>query len=136
MLLRKNVTYETEVNVSVTATGATTDAALLAEAITNVGMNGVSAEVNAQNKVVIKHSEGGEIKFTDTDGGLDLQDFAPICKCNKRYSKSYYSKRWHMTVTQVPSNYISNWKVLTYTASDSAVTQLSNRLSTLGIVRC
>ena len=55
MLQRKVQLTSAEDTVTFTATGATTDAALLAEAITNVNMNGVSAEVNTQNKVVIKH---------------------------------------------------------------------------------
>ena len=59
---------------SFTATGATTDAALLAEAITNVNMNGVSAEVNAQNKVVIKHSKAVKLNLLTQMADLLLQD--------------------------------------------------------------
>ena len=122
---KNQATYETEVNVSFTATGATTDAALLAEAITNIGMNGVSAEVNAQNKVVIKHSEGGEIKFTDTDGGLTLAGFAPFVSATSGTANLYYQDGTDGDTNPLQLQ-ASNWKVLTYTASDSAVTQLAS----------
>ena len=121
---KNQASYENEVNVSFTATGATTDAALLAEAITNINMNGVSAEVNAQNKVVIKHSEGGEIKFTDTDGGLTSAGFAPYVSATSGTPNLYYQDGTDGDTSPLQLQ-ASNWKVLTYTASDSAVTQLA-----------
>ena len=121
---KNQATYENEVNVSFTATGATTDAALLAEAITNINMNGVSAEVNAQNKVVIKHSEGGEIKFTDTDGGLTDAGFAPYVSETSGTANLYYQDGTDGDTSPLKLQ-ASNWKVLTYTASESAVTQLA-----------
>ena len=121
---KNSANYETEVMVSFTATGATTDAGLLATAITNAGMNGVSAEVNAQNKVVIKHSEGGEIKFTDTDGGLTSAGFAPYVSATSGTANLYYQDGTDGDTSPLQLQ-ASNWKVLTYTASDSAVTALA-----------
>ena len=120
------LTFESEATVGFTATGATTDAALLAEAITNQGMNGVSAEVNAQNKVIIKHSEGGEIKFTDTDGALTAAGFAPFVSATSGTANLYYQDGTDNTTSPLRLQ-ASSWKVLVYTASNSAVTQLATQ---------
>ncbi len=123
---KNQATYESEVNVSFVATGATTDATLMAEAITNIGMHGVSAEVNAQNKVVIKHSEGGEIKFTDTDGALTSAGFAAFVSATSGTPNLYYQDGTDGDTNPLQLQ-ASNWKVLTYTASNSAVTQLASQ---------
>ena len=123
---KNQATYESEVNVSFVATGATTDATLMAEAITNIGMHGVSAEVNAQNKVVIKHSEGGEIKFTDTDGALTSAGFAAFVSTTSGTPNLYYQDGTDGDTNPLQLQ-ASNWKVLTYTASNSAVTQLASQ---------
>ena len=125
-MLQRKVRYVAEDTVTFTATGATTDAALLAEAITNVNMNGVSAEVNTQNKVVIKHSEGGEIKFTDTDGALTNAGFAAYVSATSGTPNLYYQDGTDGNTNPLQLQ-ASNWKVLTYTASDSAVTALATQ---------
>lgn len=53
--------------VTGTYTGATSDAGILASAINDANIENVSATVNAQNKVVISHALGGEMRFVDTD---------------------------------------------------------------------
>jgi hypothetical protein len=119
-----SATYETEVTVTFTATGATTDAALMAAEITNSNVNGVSAEVNAQNKVVIKHSEGGEIKFTDTSGVLTAAGFSAYVSATSGSANLYHQDGTDNSTSPLQLQ-ASNWKILTYTASASAVTALA-----------
>ena len=123
---KNQLTFESAVELTFAATGATTDAALMAAAITNIGMHGVSAEVNAQNKVVIKHSEGGEIKFTDTDGALTAAGFAPYVSATSGTPCLYYQDGTDGTTSPLQLQ-ATNWEILTYTASASAVTALATQ---------
>ena len=47
--------------LSITATGAASDADLIADAINAAGFTNVVASVDASNRVVIEHNDGGEI---------------------------------------------------------------------------
>ena len=58
--------------VSPVATGAASDADVIADAINSAGFTNVVASVDATNKVTISHTKGGDIRITDTDGGLAL----------------------------------------------------------------
>ena len=58
--------------VSAVATGAATDADVIADAINSAGFTNVVASVDSNNKVTISHTTGGDIRITDTDGGLAL----------------------------------------------------------------
>jgi hypothetical protein len=70
------------VTVSVTTTGATTDAELIAAQINAQGMTNVVALVDSQNRVVIQHKLGGDIKIVDTDGVLALAGFSAANTAN------------------------------------------------------
>jgi len=106
---RANTAAMTEpVTVSVTTTGATTDADLLAAAINAKGLTNVVALVDAQNRVVIQHKLGGDIKIVDTDGGLALYGFSAANTANL-----YAGPNASGLVA-------SNWMPLMYTASGSA----------------
>ena len=96
------------VTVSVTTTGATSDAELIAAAINAKGMTNVVALVDAQNRVVIQHKLGGDIKIVDTDGGLALAGFSSANTTN------LYAGANGVGLVA------SNWKPLVYTASGSA----------------
>ena len=67
---KAGVSTYTSKTMSVVATGATTDAELIADAINSAGFTNVVASIDATNRVIISHSKGGDIKITDTDGGL------------------------------------------------------------------
>jgi hypothetical protein len=95
------------VTVSVITTGATTDADLLAAAINAKGLTNVVALVDAQNRVVIQHKLGGDIKIVDTDGGLALYGFSAANTVNLYVGPN------------ATGLVASNWKPLTYTASGS-----------------
>ena len=94
---KAGVSTYTSKTMSVIATGATTDAELIADAINSAGFTNVVASIDATNRVIISHSKGGDIKISDTDGGLaDIGITATV---------------------------ISNWTVLsTFTASATAPT--------------
>jgi hypothetical protein len=63
--IKGQLALSTAVSISFVATGATTDADLLAGAINASALTNVSASVDTQNRVVIEHALGGEIRFTD-----------------------------------------------------------------------
>ena len=65
------------VSVSVTATSAATDADVIAAGINGAGLDNVSASVDTANRVVITHSQGGEIYLVDTDDILSDAGFTP-----------------------------------------------------------
>jgi hypothetical protein len=56
--------------VSFTAAGDATDAETIADAINSAGFTNVVSSVDANNKVIISHTKGGDINITDTDGAL------------------------------------------------------------------
>jgi hypothetical protein len=67
---KPGVATYTSKTMSVVATGATTDAELIADAINSAGFASVVASIDATNRIVISHSKGGDVKITDTDGAL------------------------------------------------------------------
>jgi hypothetical protein len=121
-----SATMSTPVTVSVTTSGsASSDAIAVASAITSAGVTNVSATVDAQNKVVISHALGGEIKFVDTDGLLNACGFtpysaaAPTSTVNLAYADG-------TSIATSPKQFVAtNWRVLTYTAGDNAPSSLA-----------
>lgn len=91
--------------VSVTTAGSTADADLFAAAINATGLTNVVALVDAQNRLVIQHKLGGDIKIVDTDGGLALAGFSAASTTN------LYAGAGNVGLIA------SNWKPLVYTAS-------------------
>ena len=69
--------FETAVTVQANYSGAASDATTMAGAINDANITNVTATVNAQNKVIIQHALGGEIRFVDTDGALLAAGFTP-----------------------------------------------------------
>ena len=103
----------TAVTVSVTTTAASTDAELVAAAINARGLVNVIALVDSQNRVVIQHKLGGEIRIVDTDGGLALAGFSAANTAN--------------LYAGVNALVASNWKPLVYTASSTEPLSLSTQ---------
>ena len=108
--------------LSVTATGAASDADLIADAINAAGFTNVVASVDASNRVVIEHNDGGEIHIKDTNGALGLIGFSAF---------NYSTKAGTANLYAAPSGdatydfHASNWKILTQTASANAPTALT-----------
>ena len=108
--------------LSITATGAATDADVIANAINAAGFVNVVASVDASNRVIIQHNDGGEIHIKDTNGALGLIGFTAF---------NYSTKAGTANLYAAPSGdatydfHASNWKILTQTASASAPTALT-----------
>ena len=103
------------VTVSVTTAGSSADAELLAAAINAKGLVNVVALVDAQNRVVIQHKLGGDIKIVDTDGGLALFGFSAAATTNL------------YTGPNATGLVASNWKPLVYTSSGTVPLSLATQ---------
>ncbi len=117
---RKGATSTSQAIVSITTNGNSSDADVIAGAINGAsGLNNVKASVDSLNRLVIEHTEGGEINITDTNGLLALAGFDPASTANLYYEAG-------TTSATNPKQYtISNWKMLSYSASDNAITSLA-----------
>ena len=103
------------ITVSVTPIGAATDADLIAGQINGAGFTNIKASVDANNRVVIEHTKGGDFVIVDTSGDV--------------FSKMGFSAYNYVTKAGTPNLYTdgsnfraTNWKILSYTPSDTAVT--------------
>ena len=101
------------------------DAIAIAEAITQAGIAYISAEVDADNRVIIKHSEGGEMKITDGSGGaasLVRLGISPYVDANT--GTRFVSYEPGTDGDTSPQVYrASNWQTLVYTPSAEAPTE-------------
>jgi len=105
-----SLTSATTVSFDVTG-AATGDAEAIAAAINAAGMKNVVALVDSQNRVVISHKLGGEIRVVDTTGGLTTAGFTDDT------ANLYFTAGTDNTT--IPAEYTaSNWKPLTYTAAE------------------
>ena len=108
--------------LSITATGAISDADLIANAINAAGFVNVVATVDASNRVIIEHNDGGEIHIKDTNGAMAAIGFTAF---------NYSTKAGTANLYAAPSGdstydfHASNWKILTQTASADAPTALT-----------
>ena len=118
----------TPVTVNATTTGsASGDAEIIASAITSAGVANVSATVDASNRVVISHAQGGEIKFVDTTGLLNAMGFKPFVSTDASTTANLAFVDGTTNATSPKQFQASNWRVLTYTASADAVTSLASQ---------
>jgi len=103
------------VSISVSLNGDADDADVIAGAINSAGLVNVSAEVDAQNRVVVIHKLGGEIRFQDPNNLLyDLFSFGSTDKDKNLYPD-----------TGVFDFKASLWEPLRFTASNEAPTSLT-----------
>ena len=120
--------FSTPIVVNATTTGsASGDAEVIASAITSAGVANVSATVDASNRVVISHSQGGEIKFVDTTGLLNAMGFKPFVSTDASTTANLAFVDGTTNATSPKQFQASNWRVLTYTASADAVTSLASQ---------
>ena len=108
--------------LSVTATGAASDADLIANAINAAGFVNVVASVDASNRVIIQHNDGGEIHIKDTNGALGLIGFTAFNYSTKAGTANLYAAPAGDATYDF---HASNWKILTQTASAEAPTALT-----------
>ena len=115
-------TMSTGKALSVTALGTAGDADLIANAINAAGFVNVVASVDASNRVVIEHNDGGEIHIKDTNGALGLIGFTAFNYSTKAGTANLYAAP---TGDATYDFHASNWKILTQTASANAPTALT-----------
>ena len=117
-----NAAMSAQVSCSGTTTGAATDAEVVANSINAAGLTNVSATVDAQNRVVISHSKGGDFRIEDATGtAFAGMGFSAYVNANSGTTNLYTAPAGDTTNDFVASN----WKVLTYTASTTAPTALA-----------
>ena len=122
--------------IEFTTTGSSTDAELVAAAISNAGVPHVSAEVVTGNKIAISHAMGGDIKLTD-DGStpvLGNMGFGHFMSVTSGTPNLYYESGTDGDTAPLQLR-ASLWKATTnssgsevafYTASEDEVTSLTN----------
>ena len=111
------------VTISFTATGATSDAEVIANAINSAGLTHVTASVDSQNRLTISHSQGGEIRIVDTGGMFD-NIYTVFDPANASSTTNLYYVPGTGALTSPKQFLASHWKVLTYTAKDTAPTTI------------
>jgi len=123
--------------VSFTAAGTASDATTIAAAISAANIPYVSAEVTSTNKIVLKHSKGGEIRITDDPSVAVLASmgFSKFVSVNSGTPNLYEAQGYEGTTPVVLQ--ASLWKstvsdgasspteVRFYTSSDNEVTALA-----------
>ena len=115
-------TLSSAVTVGVGATGATTDADLIAAGINGAGLSNVTATVDAANRVVISHSQGGEIYLVDTDDLLTDIGFTPYNVSAETGTENLYNGPGISDASELVATL---WQPLTYVASSSEPTALA-----------
>ena len=112
-------TLNAPVTITCSLNGNAADADVIAGQINGAGFTNVKASVDSSKRIVIEHTKGGEMKFVDTNGTLAEAGFLQTTT-NMGYEPGTGSG------TNPKQYRASNWKALTYTASATAVTSLTN----------
>ena len=120
--LVNNAALQAAKTISVTTTGASSDADVIAGAINSAGFTNIVASVDASNRIVISHNDGGDFRIKDTGGVLGLAGFSAYVDANSGTPNLYTAP----TGDTANDFVASNWQVLTYTASPTAVTALTS----------
>jgi len=119
--VKGSATLSTPVTISFSATGATTDAELMAAAINTAGLTNVTASVDSTNRVVVSHAIGGDIRFVDGANTPLADAFTAWNYSTKSGTVNFYD-----SPNGLSGAYIATlWKELTYTASNDAPTALA-----------
>ena len=113
--LKGDANLTSAITVSVVATGAATDADVIANAINAAGLTNVVASVDSGNRVKISHRIGGDVVVVDAGGLLNA---IGITASGGTPTANFYSEGGDQYR-------ISNWKPLVYTASDDAPTAIA-----------
>ena len=104
--------------ITFTATGAVSDADVVANAINAAGFTNVTATVDSQNRITVSHTAGGDIRFTDVDDQILDNIFTVYDATNPTSTVNFYA-----APSGDADNYVATlWRVLTYTASELAPT--------------
>jgi len=112
----------TAITVSGTAAGVAGDADTIAGAINSAGLTNVEASVDADNRLIVRHTLGGDFRIADTSGHLQEIGFSAFNVSNNTGTVNLYAAPAGDTTNDFVA---SNWIPLTYTASDNAPTSLA-----------
>ena len=100
------------------------DADIIVAAINAANFVNVSAEVDSQSRVIITHKAGGEIRLEDlTNNPLDSL-FTAYSETNSSSTTNLYTTPGTDPEASAKSFVATLWKVLNYTASDAAPTEI------------
>ncbi len=123
-----SATLSSAKTISFSGSGSSVDADDMAGAINSAGFVNITASVDAQNRVVISHAGGGEMKLVDTSGDLAVAGFAPYDVNNASSTTINLDYAPGTDGTTNPEQYVaSNWRTLSYTADDDAPTALATQ---------
>ena len=116
-------------DVNWTATGTIADASLMAEAINSTGFTNIEASVDTQNRVIISHKNGGEMRMRDGTGtplvlyGFTPYDYEPSSMAYRTGTEFLFAAPqgpiegyWDFVA--------SNWTPLVYAASNDAPSRI------------
>jgi len=116
-------TLAAPVTVSITTIGdAQDDADAIAAAINNANLQNVAASVDSQNRIVIEHTKGGDIRFTDTNSLFPLIGFSPF---DPNSSTSTTNNLYSTEGNNVGDFVASNWKEASFAAQADAPQNLA-----------
>ena len=110
-----------DTSITVITTGAASDADVVAGAINSAGFTNVVASVDAQNRIVIEHNDGGDFRLKDTGGLLALAGYTEYVDATTGTPNLYAAPAGDTT----HDFQASNWQVLTFTAGSDAPTALT-----------
>ena len=114
-------------SVNWTATGTIADADLMATAINAAGFTNIEAEVDTQNRVLIKHKLGGDFRMKDGNGtplvdyGISAYDYEPSSGTYRTGTQFVFDAPAGDSL----HDYIaSSWEPLVYAASGDEPTRI------------
>ena len=119
-------TYSSK-TVSWTTTGEITDAEEMADAINAAGFTNIEAEVDTQNRVVIRHKEGGDFRVKDVTGApMADYGFTPYVYEPSSGSYATGTKFLHaVPAGDTLHDYVaSSWEPLVYAANADAPSRI------------
>lgn len=118
--LKGQIALTSAVTVSFTSDGSTGDADVFAGAINAAGLVNVVASVDSQNRIVIKHKLGGDIRLVDgSNTPLNAVGFTA-------YDVTALTGTVNLYAAPSGSGLVASlWKPLSYTANDDAPTALA-----------
>lgn len=117
-------TLSNPVTISFTTTNATSDAAVIATAINAANIDNVTADVDSQNRLVISHATGGDIRLSDGANHPLDNLFTPFSETNNASTTNLYVAPGADPNAQSKDFIATLWKVLNYTAKDTAPTEI------------
>jgi hypothetical protein len=107
-------------------TGTPEDAVIIASAINSAGLVNVSAEVDTQNRLLIKHKNGGEIRLSQSNESLVRAGYSFWNPVTKTGTQNLYQAPNRPDDTHNWLAVASLWEPLVYTASNTAPFELTD----------